>query len=81
MPAKMPSPIGSTEIFFPGIWKAAAALEDGVAPVLSAAADMPLLLEGLLAASFDVDVDVDVDGGGDGDGVLVAAGLGMEENP
>ena len=73
----MPSPIGSTEIFFPGIWKAAAALEDGVAPELSAAADMPLLLEGLLAAPFDVDAD----GGGDGDGVLVGAGLGTEENP
>ncbi len=44
MPAKIPRPIGSTEIFFPGIWKADAALEDGEAEVLSASADVPLLL-------------------------------------
>jgi hypothetical protein len=74
MPAKIPRPIGSTEIFFPGIWKAAAALEDGVAVVLSAAADMPLLAEGLAE-------EAGVDGGGVGDGVLVAAGLGTEETP
>jgi hypothetical protein len=43
MPAKIPRPIGSTEIFFPGIWKADAALEDGEAEVLSASADVPLL--------------------------------------
>jgi len=76
MPAKIPRPIGSTEIFFPGIWKAAAALEDAVALVLSAAADMPLLDEGLVEP-------FDVDGGVVDDGVLVAAGLGLgtEENP
>jgi hypothetical protein len=71
MPAKIPRPIGSTEIFFPGIWKAAAALEDEVAVVLSAAADMPLLDEGL----------VEADGGVVGDGVLVAAGFGTEDKP
>lgn len=71
MPANIPRPIGSTEIFFPGIWKAAAALEDGVAVVLSAAAAMLLLLEGL----------AEVDGGVVVDGGLVAAGLGTEENP
>jgi hypothetical protein len=76
MPAKIPRPIGSTEIFFPGIWKAAAALEDAVALVLSAAADKPLLDEGLVEP-FDVDGGV-VDGG-----ALVGAGLGLgtEENP
>ncbi len=74
MPAKIPRPIGSTEIFFPGIWKAPAELEDGVAVVLSAAADVPSLAEGLEAAGV-------IAGGGVGDGVLVAAGLGTEENP
>lgn len=71
MPANIPRPIGSTEIFFPGIWKAAAALEDEVAVVLSAAAAMSLLLEGL----------TEVDGGVVVDGGLVAAGLGTEERP
>jgi hypothetical protein len=42
MPANIPRPIGSTEIFFPGIWKADAALVDGEAVALSAA-DVPLL--------------------------------------
>lgn len=70
MPAKIPRPIGSTEIFFPGIWKAAAALEDAVLAVLSAAADKPLL-----------DEDLAVDGGVVVDGALVAAGLGTEETP
>jgi len=74
MPAKMPRPIGSTEIFFPGIWKAAAALEDEVAVVLSAAADMPLLPEGLVEAAG-------VDGGGVVDGVSVAPGLRTEDSP
>ena len=69
MPAKIPRPIGSTEIFFPGIWKAAAALEEAVELVLSAAADMLLLAEGL------------VDGGVVVGGLLVAAGLGTEDNP
>jgi hypothetical protein len=40
MPANIPRPIGSTEIFFPGIWKAAAALDDAEAVALSAA-DVP----------------------------------------
>lgn len=77
MPAKMPRPIGSTEIFFPGIWKAAAALEDGEAVELSAAAEPLLLLpEGLAAGSLDGE------GVGVGDGVLVAAGvIETEENP
>jgi hypothetical protein len=45
MPAKIPRPIGSTEIFFPGIWKADSAEEDGEEEeeVLSAT-DVPLLL-------------------------------------
>jgi len=71
MPAKIPRPIGSTEIFFPGIWKAAAALEDGVPEVLSAAGDVPLLPEDL----------VEVDGGAVVGGVLVTAGLGTEDTP
>lgn len=49
IPAKMPRPIGRTEIFFPGIWKAASAEEDGEAVVeaLSATvtADELLLLD------------------------------------
>jgi len=69
MPAKIPRPIGSTEIFFPGIWKAAAVLEEALELVLSAAADMLLLAEGL------------VDGGDVVGGLLVAAGLGTEDNP
>jgi hypothetical protein len=73
IPAKIPRPIGSTEIFFPGIWKAAAALEDALA-VLSAAADRPLLDE-------DLEDLVEVDGGVVDDGALVAAGLGTEETP
>lgn len=75
MPAKIPSPIGSTEIFFPGIWKAAAALEDGLAVVLSAAADMLLLAEdgsGVVAGVGD---------GVLGGGVLVVAGIETEVNP
>jgi hypothetical protein len=71
MPAKIPRPIGSTEIFFPGIWKAAAALEDGLVVVLSAAAGVLLLAETL--AELDDRVVVD--------GALVAAGLGTEDNP
>ena len=71
MPAKIPRPIGSTEIFFPGIWKAAAALEDGLVVVLSAAAGVLLLAEAL--AELDDRVVVD--------GALVAAGLGTEDNP
>ena len=71
MPAKIPRPIGSTEIFFPGIWKAAAALEDAVLAVLSAAAAVP---------SPDEDLE-EVDGLVVDGGVLVAAGLGTEETP
>ncbi len=71
MPAKIPRPIGSTEIFFPGIWKAAAAVEDAVAVVLSAAAAvlLPLLDEGL------------VEGVVVGGGVLVVAGFETDESP
>jgi hypothetical protein len=46
IPAKIPRPIGSTEIFFPGIWKADSAVEDAEEEVLSATVtgDVPLLL-------------------------------------
>lgn len=77
IPAKMPRPIGSTEIFFPGIWKAAAALVDGVAVVLSAAAAPLLLGEGLAVGGAVVA------GGGVAAGVLVlvAREIETEENP
>jgi len=49
MPAKIPRPIGSTEIFFPGIWKADSAVEDGEEEVLSAtvtaAGPLPLVVD------------------------------------
>lgn len=60
MPANIPRPIGSTEIFFPGIWKADAALVDGEAVALSAA-DVPLLDEEVGVVSDDDEVVV---GGG-----------------
>ena len=60
MPANMPRPIGSTEIFFPGIWKADAALVDGEAVALSAA-DVPLLDEEVGVVCDDDEVVV---GGG-----------------
>jgi len=71
MPAKIPRPIGSTEIFFPGIWKAPAALDDGEAVVLSAAGDRPLLAEDWVEAACVVS----------GDGVSVAAGFATEDKP
>jgi hypothetical protein len=46
IPAKIPRPIGSTEIFFPGIWKAAACVAEEVDDeALSApdAGDVPLV--------------------------------------
>lgn len=60
MPANIPRPIGSTEIFFPGIWKADAALVDGEAVALSAA-DVPLLDEEVGVVPDDDEVVV---GGG-----------------
>ena len=60
IPANIPRPIGSTEIFFPGIWKADAALVDGEAVALSAA-DVPLLDEEVGVVCDDDEVVV---GGG-----------------
>lgn len=83
MPAKIPRPIGSTEIFFPGIWKAAAAVEDGEEEeALSATVtgDVPLLL------AIDLGEEApDTDGNG-GDEVVVGTagdevGAGIVERP
>lgn len=72
IPAKIPRPIGSTEIFFPGIWKAAEVV-DAEAEALSATvtADVPLLVD------FEAFVVAPVVGDGVGDGVMV----GTEEEP
>jgi len=72
IPAKIPRPIGSTEIFFPGIWKAAEVV-DAEAEALSATvtADVPLLVD------FEACVVAPVVGDGVGDGVIV----GTEEEP
>jgi len=72
IPAKIPRPIGSTEIFFPGIWKAASVV-DAEAEALSATvtADVPLLVD------FEAFVVAPVVGDGVGDGVMV----GTEEEP
>jgi len=72
IPAKIPRPIGSTEIFFPGIWKAAE-VADAEAEALSATvtADVPLLVD------FEAFVVAPVVGDGVGDGVMV----GTEEEP
>lgn len=78
MPAKIPRPIGSTEIFFPGIWKADSAVEDGEEEVLSAtvtAAGPPLLVVDLGGVAAVLD-----DKGG-GDEVSVAVGSGTVERP
>jgi len=77
MPAKIPRPIGSTEIFFPGIWKADSAVEDGVEDALSATvtADVPLLL------AVDLGEVAPVVDGGVGDEVVVAVGRGTVESP
>ena len=91
MPAKIPRPIGSTEIFFPGIWKAdsAVALEDAVEEALSAtvtAPAIPLLvadavdLGGGAAVVDGKGVDEVVDGGV-GDEVSVPVGSGTVETP
>jgi len=75
MPAKIPRPIGSTEIFFPGIWKADSAVEDGEEEALSATVtgDVPLL---------DVDLDfgeiAPVIDGKVGDEVVVGVESGVE---
>jgi len=46
IPAKIPRPIGSTEIFFPGIWKAAAWVAEEVDDeALSDAGDVPPLVD------------------------------------
>jgi len=73
IPAKIPRPIGSTEIFFPGIWKAAEVV-DAEAEALSATvtADVPLLVD------FEAFVVAPVVGDGVGDGVMV---VGTEEEP
>lgn len=65
IPANIPRPIGSTEIFFPGIWKAdAAALADDEAVALSAA-DVPLLDKEVVVAP-------------DNDTVLVGSGSAVD---
>ena len=81
IPAKIPRPIGSTEIFFPGIWKADSAEEDGEAEALSATvtADDPLLLA-LLAAELGAIAPVILCVVG-GDEVVVEAGRGIVESP
>jgi hypothetical protein len=80
MPAKIPRPIGSTEIFFPGIWNADSAVEDAEEDVLSATVtgDVPLLLAVDLEepatpvtdGEFGGDVVVLVVGGGVGRGIV-----------
>ncbi len=72
MPAKIPRPIGRTEIFFPGIWKADEVV-DAEAEALSATVtpDVPLLVD------FETFVVAPVVGDGVGDGVMV----GSEEEP
>jgi predicted ribosome-associated RNA-binding protein Tma20 len=78
MPAKIPRPIGSTEIFFPGIWKADSAVEDGEEEeALSATVtgDVPLLLVvdmGAIAPVIDGKV---------GDEVVEEVGSVTEESP
>jgi hypothetical protein len=56
IPAKIPRPIGSTEIFFPGIWKAAWAVPEGEEEALSAAvtAGVPLLAVEIVVAGVEV---------------------------
>jgi len=71
IPANIPRPIGSTEIFFPGIWKAAAALCDAEAVALSAA-DVPLPGEEVAVASDD---DVMVGSGTDENPTIDAPGF------
>lgn len=86
MPAKMPRPIGSTEIFFPGIWKAASAEEDGEEEVLSATvtAAGPLLLVvdlgGVAVVVVGKGSDEVVDGKPGGE-VSVAVGSATVERP
>lgn len=75
IPAKMPRPIGSTEIFLPGIEKADCAVE---VDVLSAAvAGDPLLL---LLVEIDVE-ELEVVVATEGGGVGVEVGWGTEESP
>jgi len=82
MPAKIPRPIGSTEIFFPGIWKADSAEEDGEEEALSATvtAAAPLLLAVELSVDLGGGVSV-VDGKGGEEEVSVAVGSGTVERP
>lgn len=83
MPAKIPRPIGSTEIFFPGIWKADSAVEDGEEDVLSApvTGDVPLLL----AVDLEEPAAPVTDGEFGGDVVVLVVGRdvgrGIEEIP
>jgi len=87
MPAKIPRPIGSTEIFFPGIWKADAAVEDGEEEeALSATVtgDVPLLLTidlGEEAPDADGNGGDEVVVGTPGDEVAVVVGAGIMERP
>jgi len=74
IPAKIPRPIGSTDIFFPGIWKAGWAVEDEEAVISAAeAADESLALD------VDLEGVVVVDGEVCGDGVTAESGI--EEIP
>jgi len=77
MPAKIPRPIGSTEIFFPGIWKADSAVEDGEEEALSATVtgDVPLLLAVTLGEIAPV-IDSEV-----GNEVVEVVGSGIVVSP
>lgn len=82
IPANIPRPIGSTEIFFPGIWKAdAAALADDEAVALSAA-DVPLLDKEEVEASGDDEVLVGSGSTVDAAGfrATVVEGVGVDED-
>jgi hypothetical protein len=78
IPAKIPRPIGSTEIFFPGIWNAAA-LADGEVEALSAAVTAPLAVEEVGVAFADGVGDGEVGGGGGGFEVTELVGADEEE--
>jgi len=83
MPAKIPRPIGSTEIFFPGIWNADSAEEDGEEDVLSATVTgevPPLLVVDLEEPAAPV---IDGEVGDEVVGLVVERGVGRgtEEIP
>jgi len=79
IPAKIPRPIGRTEIFFPGIWKADWAEVEGAAEALSATV-VPVLLAVDFVVVPVVDGRVCV-GVVVGVCVWVVVGSGTEENP